>query len=110
MTLAGCRRRPHDGRDRMDNAHLIGQAPTSTPAALKSSAWKLRTMPDDLLQQASDRLGILALLAAALWVLATILDHVALRLMSHGHANAFQSSTTDVIAGANALVSLALFV
>jgi hypothetical protein len=62
----------------MDNAHLIGQAPTNTPAALKSSAWKLRAMPDDLLEQASGRLGILALLAAALWVLATILDHVAL--------------------------------
>jgi len=66
-------------------------------------------MPDDLLEQASDRLGILALLAAALWVLATILDHVALRLMSHGHPDAFQSSTTDIIAGANALVSIALF-
>jgi serine/threonine-protein kinase len=93
----------------MSNAHLIGQAPTSTPAALKSSAWKLRTMPDDLLQQASDRLGILALLAAALWVLATTLDHVAVRLMSHGRPDSFSSSTTDIIAGANALVSLALF-
>jgi len=94
----------------MSNAHLIGQAPTNTPAALKSSAWKLRTMPDDLLEQASDRLGILALLAAALWILATTLDHIAVRVMSHGHQDAFQSSTTDVIAGANALISLALFV
>jgi len=93
----------------MDNAHLIGQAPTDTPPALTSSARNLRTMPDDLLEQASRRLGVLALLASALWVLATILDHVALRVMSHGHPDVLQSSSTDIIAAANALVSLALF-
>ncbi|HEX7680278.1 MAG TPA: serine/threonine-protein kinase [Thermoanaerobaculia bacterium] len=94
----------------MDDAHLIGQAPTTTtPSALKTSAWKPRTLPDDLLRQASGRLGIVALLAAALWVLGTVLDHLAFRVMRHGDANAFYPHTADVIAGASVLISLALF-
>ncbi|MBV9070144.1 MAG: protein kinase [Acidobacteria bacterium] len=88
---------------------LIAQAPTNTPAALKSSPWKSRAMPDDLLKQASGRLGILALLAAALWVLGTALDRVALRVMSHGNPNVFTSPLTDGIAEASAVLSLALF-
>jgi serine/threonine-protein kinase len=93
----------------MDNRQLIGESPTTTPPALKSSAWKSRAMPDDLLRQASGRLGILALLAAALWVLGTAADRVAMRAMSHGNPNVFSSTFTDGIAEASAVLSLALF-
>jgi len=93
----------------MASAQLIGQAPTTTPAEQKSSAWKPRALPNDLLKQASNRLGIVALLAAALWVTGTILDHVAFRVMSHGHPGVAYSPVTDWIAVASALVSLALF-
>jgi serine/threonine-protein kinase len=93
----------------MNNGRLIGQSPTTTPPALRSSAWKPRAMPDDLLRQASGRLSILALMAAALWALATALDRVALWSMSHGNPNVFTSQLTDGIAVASALLSLALF-
>src|SRR3954447_1305673 len=91
----------------MDN--LIGQVPVTTPPALRTSPWQSRALPDDLLRQASGRLGILALLAAALWVLGTVLDRVALWLMTHGNPNVFTSQLTDGIAVASALLSLALF-
>jgi tRNA A-37 threonylcarbamoyl transferase component Bud32 len=93
----------------MDNRQLIGQSPTTTPPAFKTSAWKSRAMPDDLLRQASGRLGILALLAAALWVLGTVADRIAMRAMSHGNPNVFSSTFTDGIAEASAVLSLALF-
>src|SRR3954453_4710486 len=91
----------------MDN--LIGQVPVTTPPALRTSPWRSRALPDDLFRQASGRLGILALLAAALWVLGTVLDRVAVRVMSHGNPNAVISPLTDGIAAASALLSLALF-
>jgi eukaryotic-like serine/threonine-protein kinase len=93
----------------MENTHLIGQAPTTTPSALRTSAWRPRALPEDLLRQASGRLSILALLAAALWILATVLDHVALHLMGHETPSVFSSWVTDGIAGASALLSLALY-
>src|SRR3954453_20833264 len=91
----------------MDN--LIGQVPVTTPPALRTSPWRSRALPDDLFRQASGRLGILALLAAALWVLGTVLDRIAVRAMSHGNPNVVISPLTDGIAAASALLSLALF-
>ena len=51
----------------------------------------------------------MSLLAAVLWVVATVLGHLALRAMSHGDPRWNRSKMTDAIAGVCALASLALF-
>jgi hypothetical protein len=61
-----------------------------------------------LLKEAAHRLGIMSLLAAALWVLTTVLDHLAIRATSPGDPRWMQPLTSDAIAGASTLVSLAL--
>ncbi len=88
----------------MLHRHLIGHAPTTTPTSL-DSAGKARALPDDLLREASQRLGIMALLGATLWISGTVLGHLAAQTMG---ASA-RLDVTDAIAAASALVSLALF-
>jgi len=51
----------------------------------------------------------MSLLAAVLWVVATVLGHLALRAMNHGDPSWNRFQTTDAIAGVCALASLALF-
>jgi serine/threonine-protein kinase len=93
----------------MPNPQLIGPLPQSTPAELRSSArGRARDLPPDLLREASRRLGIVSLLAAVLWVLATVFDHLAYRAFAPG-ANWMQLSWPDAVAAAAVIVSLALF-
>ncbi|MGZ4778739.1 MAG: serine/threonine-protein kinase [Thermoanaerobaculia bacterium] len=95
----------------MDQPHLIGKAAApSTPTLFQSSQWGQRhALPEDLLREASRRLGTLALLGSALWALGTALDHVAVRVMSNGNPRAMDSRATDAIAVTSAVLSLALF-
>jgi serine/threonine protein kinase len=92
----------------MENRQLIAQAPASTPTEMQLSGWTPRALPADLLEEASVRLGIMSLVAAALWFLGTALDHIAIRILSNG-ANWGFSPATDAIALTSGLVSLALF-
>ncbi len=93
----------------MPDRHVIGHADTSTPTALRISHGPARPLPDDLLREASRRLGILALTGAGLWTLATLLDHLAVRVMSHNDPRVEYSRTTDAIAATSVLISLALY-
>jgi serine/threonine-protein kinase len=68
-----------------------------------------RPLPDDLLRDASRRLGIMALVGGALWVIGTVLGRLAWRTMSHGDPRWASPHPTDAIAGSAVLVSLALF-
>ena len=67
----------------MGDPHLIGPVPR-TSSAKSSGGRSPRALPDDLLRDASRRLGIMSLVAAGLWIVATILGHLAVRSMSHG--------------------------
>ncbi len=67
-----------------------------------------RAIPADLLKEASIRLGILALLAAAVWIVATIGGHLAVRAMSPG-AGWLWFGVPDVIAALAAAASIGLF-
>ena len=89
----------------MRHRHLIGHAVT-TPSTLDSGG-RPRTLPEDLLREASQRLAVIALLGATLWVAGTVLGHLA-AYPSLGAA-AFHLDSSDAIAGASALLSLALF-
>ncbi|PYS20102.1 MAG: serine/threonine protein kinase [Acidobacteria bacterium] len=93
----------------MPNPHFVGPVPASTPAESGISRGNVRALPYDLLREAARRLGIMSLLAAALWVLTTVLDHLAIRATSPGDPRWMQPLTSDAIAGASTLVSLALF-
>jgi tRNA A-37 threonylcarbamoyl transferase component Bud32 len=92
----------------MINPRLIGPYPR-TPADSGPSA-TLRTVPSDLLREASRRLGIMCLLGAALWVLGTVLDYVtgtAAEFSDQGQRSFPQA--VDLIAAVSVLISLALY-
>ncbi|HYR86508.1 MAG TPA: serine/threonine-protein kinase [Terriglobia bacterium] len=93
----------------MPNLQFIGPAPASTPAESARSGRHVRALPYDLLQAAARRLGILSLLAAVLWVLATVLYQLAIHSTSAGDPRSMQPPMTNAISGTSALVSLALF-
>ncbi len=54
---------------------MVRPEPT-TPGTMTSARSKKREIPTDLLREASQRLGLIALIAGPLWIVATILWHV----------------------------------
>ncbi len=54
----------------MPDPDLIGPPPGTTPAELAASRGRRRALPDDLIREASRRLGVMSLLAAIIWVVA----------------------------------------
>lgn len=56
--------------------------PGVTPSG--ETGGRRRTLPPDLLREASRRVGIMALLGAALWIIGIGADHLAVRAMVHG--------------------------
>jgi len=93
----------------MPDPQLIGPQVPTTPAELQGSRRHTRALPQDLLRQASHRLRVISLLGAALWLIGTLLDHLALRAMSHGDPRWLQLTVTDAIAGTSLIASLALY-
>src|SRR5882724_12985887 len=93
----------------MTDPQLIGPVAGTTPADSGLSEERVRSLPYDLLKEASRRLKIMSLLAAALWVLGTVGDRIALLAMTHGNRIWLHGQATDVIAGISVLASLALF-
>ena len=92
----------------MADPHLIGPVPRATSAKSKAGRG-VRALPDDLLRDASRRLGILSLVAGGLWVIATILGHLAVRSMSHGDPQWLRLGVPEAIAAFSVLISLLLF-
>jgi hypothetical protein len=93
----------------MSQRKLIGPSPSSTPSGALRSRSRGREIPDDLLREASLRLGILSLLGAVLWTVGTVTGHLASRVLAP-HSTAWESfETTDAIAVVMVIVSLALF-
>jgi len=82
----------------------------STPPALDSRG-RPRTLPPDLLREASQRLGILSLLGAVLWFLGTVLGHISLRAQSPPGDMRWRSFVfpIDAIAGVSIVASLAVY-
>ena len=86
---------------------LIGPPPrTTAPADQPGTPRHAREVPEDLLRDASRRLGIMSLLGAALWSVGTVLYHLAMIPLEPAWAS-WQSS--DYIASLSALASLALY-
>ena len=91
----------------MATPQLIGPVPGSTPAEFGRTRGRSRPLPYDLLKEASRRLEIMSLLAATLWVLGTVGDRLAMRMMGNPLWN--QWNATDVIAAISIVGSLGLF-
>ena len=92
----------------MRHNKVIGPSPTSTPNLLRTRS-RSREIPEDLLREASVRLGILALLGAVLWTVGTLAGHLAARSLAIDKREWANFETTDAIAVVMVLVSLALF-
>jgi eukaryotic-like serine/threonine-protein kinase len=88
---------------------LICPVPEETPVDARTSERTLRSLPDDLLREASRRLGIMSLLAAVLWVLAPALDHLAMFLLTQGNPEALKLQATDMMAVASMLISVGVY-
>src|SRR4051812_8835462 len=92
----------------MSFAKLIGPSPALTPPGALNSAGR-RDIPDDLLREASLRLGIMSLLGAVLWTVATAAGHIADGALRDRHYAWARFEFTDAIAVFMVTVSLALF-
>ena len=58
---------------------LIRPPTDATPAGGPATGSRRPALPDDFLREASARLGIMSLVAGALWIAGTILGRVAMR-------------------------------
>ena len=93
----------------MADRHLIGPVSPTTAARTQSPGGPRRALPADLLRDASRRLGIMALVACALWTLGSVLGHLAVRSMAAGDPQWRRLGGPDVIAVLSVLVSVLLF-
>ena len=79
-----------------------------SPSGSAGLATSARAIPADLLKEASLRLGVLALLAAALWIVASVAGHVAYGAISS--TSSWQwFGAPDTIAALTAAASIGLF-
>jgi serine/threonine-protein kinase len=92
----------------MGNPQLIGPVPRTTSAKTRGARGP-RALPEDLLRDASRRLGIVSLVAGGLWVLGTVLGHLALRSMSHGDPQWLRVGIPELIAALSVALSVSLF-
>ena len=90
----------------MADPDLIGRIARATPSRTTSWRSHRRVLPDDLLRDASRRLGIMSLVAGGLWIVASVLGHLAAQSMVHGDA---RLGVGDAIAVVSVAVSLLLF-
>ena len=87
---------------------VISPDPT-TPVVTGEPRSAARALPDDLLREASHRLGVMSLMGAILWVTAWTLNEVAMKVMTGQHPLAAGLQESDYIALLSALFSIALF-
>jgi len=92
----------------MPQPELIAPKAQTTPGSFGGSRKPARAIPDDLLKEASHRLEIMALLAAVLWTVASVLWHLRLGSES-GQLGLSPYLSSDNIAVIAIIASLALF-
>jgi hypothetical protein len=94
----------------MDTTKLIGRPPRDSGSEPRTTTpGRTRRLPEDLLRQATRRVEVMALVAAALWTLAPILSHLALYLVQPGQPQSAEFARVDAIAASCVLVSLGVY-
>ena len=94
----------------MPTPKLIGRLARDGTSELRTTMpGRVPRLPDDLLRQATHRVAIMVLIAAALWTLAPALAHLALYLTEPGDPRWSRFNIVDGIATGCIVVSLALY-
>jgi hypothetical protein len=88
---------------------LIRPPTVATPAETGTTGGRPRALPNEVLREASARLGIMSLVAAGLWVVGTILGRLAMRSMQGADSSWLSLTMSDAIAAVSVLASLLLF-
>jgi hypothetical protein len=84
----------------------IAPAPASKTTSTRAHR---RPIPDDLLRDASRRLGIMSLVAGGLWIVASVLAHYTVRWVTLADPQWYRLDGGDAIAAVCVVVSLLLF-
>ncbi|MFN8650376.1 MAG: serine/threonine-protein kinase [Gemmatimonadales bacterium] len=93
----------------MPNPRRVINPPLATPVSMPMRLLGTGVeIPDDLLAEASRRLGTIALLGLVLWTVGVTLDHLALRALRPGEPYWRQLHVPDLIALAGMATSLGL--
>jgi len=93
----------------MPTAKLIGRLARDYPSEPRTGAGTARRLPEDLLRQAGRRVEIMALVAAALWILAPVLSHLALYLTNPSDPQLRLFTRVNLIAAGCVVLSLAMY-
>ena len=93
----------------MPTPKLIGRLARDLPSELRTGAGTARRLPEDLLRQASRRVEIMALVAAALWTLAPALSHLALYLTNPSDPRLVLLSRVNLLAAGCVVLSLSMY-
>ena len=93
----------------MRTKQLIGPRSGSASADLNRSSGHFRRLPDDLLRDASTRLGVMSMLFAVLWVLGTVAGHIALHVTQPDNPGWTKFDAGEWIAVVTVIVSVALW-
>ena len=93
----------------MAKPRLINQPMGPSPTGPLRSGEKPSDIPEDLLREASDRLGLISLIGVVLWLVGGILDHFAMRVMNSEDPYWRQLHVPDLVVGVGILGSLGLF-
>jgi tRNA A-37 threonylcarbamoyl transferase component Bud32 len=91
----------------MSTFDLIEPDQAVTPSGQKKK--RRRPLPPDLQRDAAKRLGFMALLAACLWVVALIADHLAMRAMNPGVPGWARISFQDYVAAVVVAISFLIY-
>ncbi len=93
----------------MAKPRLIHRPSGQTPTPALRSGERPLDIPEDLLQEAGNRLGLSALLGIALWSVGVVADHLAMRALDPTHPGWRQLHFPDAVVGVAIAGSLALF-
>ena len=94
----------------MPAPHLILPPPGTTPPTPADSQGRSRSLPPDLLREASQRIGILSLLGAVLWFLGPLFGHLAIHAQNPASGPWFSIvMPVDAIAVTAIVASLGLY-
>ncbi len=93
----------------MPTPKLIGRLARDFPSEPRTGAGTARRLPEDLLRQAGRRVEIMALVAAALWILAPVLSHLALYLTNPSDPQLRLFTRVNLIAAGCVILSLAMY-
>lgn len=93
----------------MQPPRFIRPPTDATPAEAAAAQGGPRALPNDVLQEASVRLGIMSLVAAGLWLVGSILGRLAVQSMQARDSNGLEVTLGDAIAAVSVMASLGLF-